>query len=248
MEQPPSWSEANSQTFIDYGRYFVPERERQIDTICRLIPAGAAPFRVIELCCGEGLLAEAILECYPAASLLGLDRSTTMLSQAQARLMRFGGRFTAQSFDLSASDWRASVGPARAVVSSLAIHHLDGAEKLALFHDILMLLEPGGALVIADVMQPADERGNEVAAQAWDEAVRQRALELDGNLDGLTLFEREKWNMYRYPETGPELVDKPSTVFEQLGWLTQAGFEAVDVYWMLAGHAIVGGRKPGGDQ
>ena len=38
-------------------------------------------------------------------------------------------------------------------------------------------------------------------------------------------------------------MDKPSGLFEQLGWLEAAGFEAVDVYWLKAGHAIYGGQK-----
>ena len=32
------WSEGDSTTFIDYGRYHVPERELQIATICGLLP------------------------------------------------------------------------------------------------------------------------------------------------------------------------------------------------------------------
>lgn len=56
------WSEGDSGEFIDYGRYFVPDREAQSDIISRLIPAMPDPFQVVELCCGEGQLAEAILE------------------------------------------------------------------------------------------------------------------------------------------------------------------------------------------
>ena len=56
------WSEENSREFIDYGRYFVPERESQMAIISRLIPAVNEPFHGLELCCGEGLLAEVILE------------------------------------------------------------------------------------------------------------------------------------------------------------------------------------------
>jgi len=52
----PLWSEETSQTFLDYGRYFVPAREHQIETVCDLIPASNHPFTVFELCCGEGLL------------------------------------------------------------------------------------------------------------------------------------------------------------------------------------------------
>ena len=35
------WSEDDSRHFIDYGAYFVPERETQIDTICSVIPVTA---------------------------------------------------------------------------------------------------------------------------------------------------------------------------------------------------------------
>ncbi|MDE0013191.1 MAG: hypothetical protein OXU36_18750 [Candidatus Poribacteria bacterium] len=30
----PQWEEESSQDFIDYGKYFVPDREIQIDCIC----------------------------------------------------------------------------------------------------------------------------------------------------------------------------------------------------------------------
>ena len=32
------WGEDDSRSFLDYGRYFVPERERQIGIIGELIP------------------------------------------------------------------------------------------------------------------------------------------------------------------------------------------------------------------
>jgi tRNA (cmo5U34)-methyltransferase len=96
-------------------------------------------------------------------------------------------------------------------------------------------------LVVADVIAPAHPLGAEAAAKAWDAAVRKRALEFDGSLTAFEAFEREKWNMYRYFD--PDDIDKPSRLFDQLKWLEQAGFADVDVYWMLAGHAIFGGRK-----
>ena len=53
-------------------------------------------------------------------------------------------------------------------------------------------------------------------------------------------FEAEHWNYYRYPDP----VDHPSGLFEQLLWLREAGFAAVDCFWMYAGHAVYGGYKP----
>ncbi|MEW5871437.1 MAG: class I SAM-dependent methyltransferase [Chloroflexota bacterium] len=236
---PPAWSEENSQTFIDMALYYVPDREEQIHTICALIPPCDRPFSVLELCCGEGLLAAAILERFPLSQVTGLDGSPRMLAQAHQNLAGFGARFSAGQFNLAASDWRRLAAPVQAVVSSLAIHHLDDREKAALYQDIYAMLSPGGVLVIADLIQPASDLGNDLAAEAYDETVRRQSLALDGNTAFFDHFQRGGWNLYRYPDE----MDKPSGLFDQLKWLEQAGFRAVDVYWIKAGHAIYGGQK-----
>ncbi len=127
-------------------------------------------------------------------------------------------RLAVAAFDLAGRDWRAFAEPPHAIVSSLAIHHLDGGEKRALF------------------------RGLAPAAQQWDEAVRARALALDGDLRAFAEFQRLGWNYFRDPDGNP--IDKPSSLAEQLAWLAEAGFAGVDCHWLLAGHAIFSGRKP----
>jgi hypothetical protein len=62
------WGERDSRTFIDYGPYFVPERERQLQTMVGLIPRFDQPHSIIDLGCGEGLLAEVILEQRPKST------------------------------------------------------------------------------------------------------------------------------------------------------------------------------------
>jgi len=238
------WSEENSQTFLDYGRYFVPAREQQIETICDLIPDPQIPFNIMELCCGEGLLASAFLKRFPLCAVYGYDGSATMLQQAQTGLTSYGERFQPVQFDLAATSWRHPSIPVQAVVSSLAIHHLDGEGKRILFQDIYQFLSTGGALIVADIVAPASRLGTKMAAKAWDAAVRQRSLELDGSMQAFEYFEKEKWNSFRYVE--PDDIDKPSTILDQLHWLEQAGFACVDVHWMQAGHAIFGGEKRDG--
>jgi tRNA (cmo5U34)-methyltransferase len=237
-----NWSEEASQMFIDFGRYFVPEREQQIEIFGDLIAARDQPFNILELCCGEGLLAGALLERFPTCTVYGFDGSPAMLQHARQNLSNFSERFQTQLFDLADRSWRAIEWPVHAVVTSLTIHHLDGAEKRQLFGDMARLLQPGGVFLIADVIEPASSAGTAVAAKAWDSAVRRRALEIDGNLDAVAYFERERWNMYRYPDTDD--IDKPSRLLDQLKWLEQAGFADVDVFWMKAGHALFGGQKP----
>jgi tRNA (cmo5U34)-methyltransferase len=233
------WTEEASREFMDYGRYFVPGRETQLQLISHLIPSRQAAFEVLDLACGEGLLAEAILQHHPQAIVHGYDGSPAMLAKAEARLAAFGPRFYAHEFDLFDYRWRQVNHFVHAVVSSLAIHHLDGDQKQTLFNDVFHMLHHGGVLLIADLVQPVSVLGTAVVAQTWDEAVKQRSLKLSGSSDAFDFFVREKWNIFTYPDP----MDKPSGLFEQLQWLAAAGFTAVDVYWMQAGHAIYGGSK-----
>lgn len=244
MSEPESnlwanWDEQSSKLFIDYGRYFVPERELQIRIICDLIPPREGEFHILELCCGEGLLAAALLERFPTCIVHGFDGSTEMLQHSGRRLTQYGERFRPQHFDLHSHEWRAVTWPVQAIVSSLAVHHLDADEKQQLYADAYEMLDAGGALLIADLVQPASEAGALVAARLWDETVRQRALELDGNTDAFDFFRREHWNYYEFPDA----FDKPSPLFHHFKWLEQSGFTEIDAYWMKAGHAIYGGRK-----
>jgi tRNA (cmo5U34)-methyltransferase len=192
--------------------------------------------------CGEGLLAESLLERFPDYRLLALDGSPAMLHAASERLAQFGDRAQCRLFSLADHTWRKPGSGALAILSSLVIHHLKGAEKLRLFQDLLPMLVPGGVLAIADLVQPAHPQGVGLAADAWDEAVRQRALEIDGCLDAFHRFETQQWNTFRYPD--PDDLDHPSGLFEQLGWLEQAGYVCADVHWMRAGQAVFSGWKP----
>ena len=241
--QPAIWEEADSRTFIDYGSVFIPQREVQIETIGDLIPQKDEPFRILELSCGEGILAESLLTRFPNATLYGYDISDEMLRAARQRLAKFGDRFQTRYFDLADLRWRQTEPKFHAVVSSLTIHHLDGPEKLRLFMDLYQMLDSGGVLVIADVVETTRKEGTAVSAKGWDDAVKRRALDLNGNLDAFTEFQKLEWNMYLYPEEGPEVVDKPSTLFDQLKWMEQARFTAVDVHWMEAGHVVFSGLK-----
>jgi tRNA (cmo5U34)-methyltransferase len=238
------WQERDSQDFIDYGRYFVPQREYQLQTIADLIPPPNGPAHILELSCGEGLLAEVLLHRFPLVTVHGYDMSPVMLQQAKARLVPFGERFAPRRFNLAEREWRTAEPRFHTVVSSLTIHHLDGAEKQQLFRDLFPMLLAGGTLVIADLVTPTRALGTAVAANGWDEVVRQRSQHLDGNDDALARFEQLKWNLYRYPEDPAVAIDKPSHLLDQLKWVEQAGFTAVDVHWALAGHVLYSAIRP----
>ncbi len=242
MSQHPAWGEEDSRFFIDMADVVVPYRAVQHQVIAGLIPPQQQPFHVLELCCGDGTLAGVILEAHPQSHVHGFDGSPVMLEAAGERLRDYGNRFDSRLFDLVASDWRHDLPwPLHAVVSSLAIHHLDGEQKATLYADVYRLLRPGGVFIIADLVQPAGPQAVAVAAQAWDNIVRRQVSALENQTAAFDYFQQEKWNIFRYPDP----TDKPSPLFRQLTWLQAAGFTDVDVYWMVAGHAIFGGRKTG---
>jgi len=241
MNPQTGWDENDSQEFIDHGRYFVPGREEQVATVLDLIPEPGDGL-LVDLCCGEGLLSAALLERFPRARVLAMDLSPTMLEKARKTCAAHGDRFETRPFDLAGRSWRAFAEPVRAFVSSLAIHHLDGDGKCALFRDLAAALAPGGALVIADLVLPATRTAHALAARAWDEAVRRRSLELAGSLRPYEVFRDERWNLWADP--APDPIDQPSPLFDQLRWLAEAGLTGVDVHWMKAGHAVYGGVRP----
>jgi tRNA (cmo5U34)-methyltransferase len=240
MDRQAGWNEADSQDFIDLGSFFVPDREEQIATVLDMIPDPGDGL-LVDLCCGEGLLSRALLERFPRARVLAMDLSPAMLEHARTALAAHGGRFETRPFDLADGSWRRFAEPVRAFVSSLAVHHLDGPGKRELFRDLAAALAPGGAVVIADLVQPATSAAQTLAAKAWDESVRHRSLERAGHLGPFEKFVHERWNLYADPD--PDPIDQPSPLLDQLRWLEEAGLAGVDVFWMKAGHAVFGGVR-----
>ena len=237
-ESSDKWSEDDSALYRELASVAVPAREDQIATVLTLLPfAPDDKFRAVEIGSGPGTLSYAILDCFPAATVVALDGSESMRAHAKTRLRSFGDRFSVQAFELGASDWHLYLDSSDAVVSSLCIHHLSGEDKRHLYTSIFQRISPRGALVIADLVEPQLPQGREVFAAGWDRAAKQRADGRSGTL--FDRFVKEEWNYYRFPDPS----DRPSPLIDQLVWLKEAGFQVVDCFWLLAGHAIFAGYK-----
>jgi SAM-dependent methyltransferase len=233
---PPGWTELDTALYRWLAAVAVPRRVEQMAALLTLLPfTPTEAFRVVELGCGEGRLAQVLLTCFPQATLLALDGSAQMRSLAANRLTPFAGRVQVEPFDLPARDWLPLINHADGVVSSLCLHHLSGPQKQALFADLHDRLSPRGGLLIADLVEPPRSEARELFAAGWDRLAREQA----GNTNLFDLFVQAGWNHYRYPDP----IDTPSPLFQQLTWLAQAGFTRVDCFWLQAGHAIYGGYK-----
>jgi tRNA (cmo5U34)-methyltransferase len=232
------WSEADSAYFLDHGRFFVPERERQMALLTALVPRLPDARAVVDLCCGEGLLSAALLAAQAEAVVVGLDGSPAMRAAAERRLAARGARFTTGECDLHALELPAT-GPLRAIVSSLALHHVPHERKAALYRRLHDALAPGGALLIADLVCPPTAAGREAAAAEWDESVRQADLAAGAGGAVFARFEADRWNWFRFPDE----IDHPAPLASELEWLREAGFVDLEVPWVGCGHAVYGGFR-----
>ena len=127
------WAQSEfSQGYRDTSDVFLPYRGQFIETSLLFYEQRAsqnlAP-RVLDLGCGDGVFAQALLASLAPASITLVDGSSDMLEAARARLgMRANVTYTQASFQtLLATDL---LGEAYDFVySSLAIHHLSFEEK-----------------------------------------------------------------------------------------------------------------------
>ena len=117
----------------------------------RLVIAGEEPVTsFLDLGCGDGILAAALLEQYPNSKGVLLDFSEPMIRSAKTQLQKYGKNLVFEIVDYGKSSWIESVAstlPFDVVVSGFSIHHQPDGRKRQLYTEIHDLLRPGGLFV-----------------------------------------------------------------------------------------------------
>lgn len=112
---------------------------------------GVGSPRLLDLGCGTGALAEAVLEEVAGCRLACVDLSPKMLEEAKRRLAGRAEVSLADAEGLPFPD-----GSFDAAWCNDSFHHYPDPKKAAF--QMWRVLKPGGALVIGDVWQPAPAR------------------------------------------------------------------------------------------
>lgn len=202
--------------------------------MAQLLPfADEQPFTVVDLGAGTGAAARTILDHYPAARAILADYSPQMMTQGKSELEAYEGRYGYVEFDLSQpGDWPAGIPETvDAVISSLAVHHLNDERKQSLFAEIHAHLTPGGWYLNYDPVRPPDP----VVEEAWLRAGDRRDPSAEHKRHHMTDEER-----FRYENHVRYMIP----LDPQVGYLRAAGFEGVDVFWKDLDYVIYGGRRP----
>lgn len=169
--------------------------------------------RVLDLGTGDGRLLAMLQADRPELRGVGLDCSKPMLAAARER---FAGdeRIELVEHDL-ADPLPAELGRFDAVVSSMAIHHLEHDRKRSLYAELFDLLEPGGIFANFEHVASPTQRLHAAFFEAIGESVEDE-------------------------DPSDRLLD----VETQLRWLREIGYDDVDCYWKWLEMALLIGVRP----
>jgi ubiquinone/menaquinone biosynthesis C-methylase UbiE len=239
MVQVPgsSWQDAEvARRFLDERRRAIPLGDEQVAILLRVarrfVPQ---PGGIIDLGCGDGFLARAVLSAFPTAYALLIDHSEPMLRRAHEAMISFSGRYEIRHGDLSESlPGIVSDGPFDLIVSGYAIHHLPAARKHSLSREVFDLLRPGGLFVNVEHVASATPDLEAV----YDEAYIDHIVAVTG---------RDQTEVQREYHGRPDKADNILEPVEaQVGLLRAAGFEHADCYFKWLELAVFGGVRPTG--
>ncbi|MEA2156091.1 MAG: tRNA (cmo5U34)-methyltransferase [Solirubrobacteraceae bacterium] len=224
MADVPAIFEMHASGYEAQRRRLVPSYDAFYGTaIAALALAGRPLHRILDLGAGTGLLARAVAGAHPDASLTLLDGSPAMLAEARAALGDDAGYVIGDLAD------PLPPGPWDAVVSALAIHHLDDAGKRGLFSRVHAGLAPGGVFVNAEQVSGPTAFFDDVYA-AWHE----RSAAQLGASAGEWAAACERMRLDRWASAG-----------HQLAWLRDAGFADADCLYKDHRFAVLVARRSG---
>lgn len=178
--------------------------------------------RVLDLGAGTGLLSERVVGAFGHARVELLDASEPMLREAQERLGAAVGAVHVADMAGALPD-----GPFDAVVSALAIHHLEHADKRTLMARVHDALRPGGVFVNAEQVSAPTPELTEIYEARWADECR--AL---GATERELAATRERMRHDRCIDVEP-----------QLQWLREAGFNPADCVYKHWRFAVMAGLK-----
>jgi len=187
-----------------------PRRAEGESVLLEHVPRGAR--RVLDLGTGDGRLLALLRIARQDILGVGLDFSDLMLEAARKRFTE-DQRIELVRHDLA--EPLSQLGRFDAVVSSMAIHHLEHERKRSLYGEVFDLLEPGGVFANFEHVASPTHRLHLAFFAAIDEPLE-------------------------HEDPSDRLLD----VETQLGWLRDLGFDDVDCYWKWLEMALLIGVKP----
>ena len=205
----------------------IPHYTQMIDALVLAIPfKNVDAINIIDLGCGTGYVSMNIKERFPNSKLTCLDFAENMIAKTKVRMKKY------KDVNFYLKDIREFEFDKKydAVVSSLALHHLEAKqEKIEFYKKIFDALKPKGVFYNADIILGSNETLHELYTNKWKEFM---AKSLPGDEIENT------WMAKHHEEDWPEIL------MDQISWLRDIGFIETDIIWKYYNFAVYGGTKP----
>lgn len=217
--------EEEAEVFDGLIRTLIPFYEDMIDALVLALPFHEKEkIKVLDLGCGTGNISIKVKERFPNAQITCVDMAENMIKMAKSKLSSYDNiQFKIADFrDLNFRE------EYDAVISSLALHHLQDHEKRPFYDDIKMFLKKGGVFYNADNVLGSSFHLNQLYMDKW----------IDFMLNSHTQEEIDSVWLPKHREE-----DFPAPLMDHIHWLEDAGFEEVDVVWKSYMFGVYGGKK-----
>ena len=221
----------------DYDHYqsaVVPGYQEMLDLVAeacrRYLPEKA---KIIDLGCGTGNAALAVLQKIPSARIYLIDGSERMVKVAMEKIScaHPDAILGCRVADLAGSYWDEGLEGEGydAIISTLVLEHLPFDRYQEAIAICYSLLKPGGWLLAAEGYA---EEGSDMQEWFFEEMGRRRKA-IDPELSDFVARLRDENETHYYCSKA-----------EKEDWWMQAGFVQVNVLWQYLCIALMAGRKP----
>jgi tRNA (cmo5U34)-methyltransferase len=226
-----------AQEYVENADHYIPERRALFDVLRSFYRAFVAKpserMRVCDLGCGDGVLTEQLLRADPLIEPTLVDASTEMLDAARKRLLPLKQvQFVNASFG-KFTEGIAELGCFDLVISGFAIHHLNRAERRALFAAVSRHLAGGGFFLNVDIGLPEHALYTEWQYALWREWIVRHSERLGLGAAFLDVPQKAQAN--------PD--NQYTSLNEQLTDLRDAGFQDVECHYKNGIFALYTGRR-----
>jgi tRNA (cmo5U34)-methyltransferase len=215
-----------AEHFAKIADVLIPGRQEILSRITALVTMGEEePLRVLDLGCGFGDVTAAILKLRPNAQVCMVDFSDEMLRLSKERFIG-NPRISFIKHDLNGGlPTELERHSFSAVVSCFALHHVEFACRVNLYHQIKELLVENGLFLNGDRFREASPVMDESVFQNWAAFMAVQLHKHFGKEETVASVAQGQ------RASDQRKGDKPGTIWEMARDLQQAGFRYADCIW-----------------
>jgi tRNA (cmo5U34)-methyltransferase len=196
----------------------VPHYLSLLSSFTKHFPDNFKPTSILDLGSGNGNVTAQLIPCFPNAKFTLVDASVEMINLCRSQFKDYNVMYANTYF----KDFLFNKERYDLIVAGFSFHHCDDNEKQALFKNIYTALKKGGIFSCSDLMISKTNPDHPTLLNQWKEFVNKNFP------DG----EKWTWLMEHY-----EAFDKPTDYLDQIEWLKNAGFNAIQIpfseaHWM----------------